>query len=190
MKPVTDFRILVAEQVRSGEPLASRYARELPGPRDVPGRWPPPSSRTTLRRNWRSKSARIETASLPRNACLVPIDWGETRRGLVAVGIAVRPAIDGDRFDVARWVETAGCEDACQLVADLALELLEGGAQQIVAAGFELFRSGYFQVLRTDRSRSPRASRRLHRRARICTLASGEYQTAVDEFVQANVGNA
>ena len=38
--------------------------------------------------------------------------------------------------------------------------------------------------------RSPRACRRLHLRARICALASAEYQTTVGEFVQANVGNA
>ena len=53
---------------------------------------------------------------------------------VVFVGVAVRPAIDGDGGDVARRIEAAGAEHAGELVADVALEGLERGREQFAPA--------------------------------------------------------
>ena len=46
--------------------------------------------------------------------------------GVVVEDVAVRPAVDGDRLDVAGRIETTAAEHAPQLIADLAFERLEG----------------------------------------------------------------
>src|SRR5580704_7288251 len=51
---------------------------------------------------------------------------------VIFVSIAMRPAIDGDARHTARRVEPARTEDARQLVADVALEGLERGVEDIV----------------------------------------------------------
>ena len=68
-----------------------------------------------------------------------PKGWRPIRRGVdgadrveervVFVGVAVRPAIDGDGLDVAGGIESSGGEDAAELVADVALEGFEGGEE-------------------------------------------------------------
>ncbi len=56
-------------------------------------------------------------------------------QGVVFGGVAVGPAVDGDGGDVAGGVEAAGGQGPGQLVAGVALEVLEGGGQKLGAAG-------------------------------------------------------
>src|SRR5258708_38222403 len=49
--------------------------------------------------------------------------------------VAVRPAVDGDAFDVFRRVETCSTEHAAQLVADAPLEFRKGRLQEFRAPG-------------------------------------------------------
>src|ERR1700682_3507471 len=51
---------------------------------------------------------------------------------VIFVSITVRPAIDGDARHIARRIEAARTEDARQLAADVALEGLERGVEDIV----------------------------------------------------------
>ncbi len=44
----------------------------------------------------------------------------------MAVGVAVRPAIHGDRLDVARRIEAPRRQDAPELIPDSRFEVLEG----------------------------------------------------------------
>src|SRR5579862_302046 len=53
---------------------------------------------------------------------------------VVFVGIAVRPAIDRDGLDVARWIETSGRQGASELIAYMAFERLEFRAQQFASS--------------------------------------------------------
>lgn len=48
------------------------------------------------------------------------------------------PAVDGDRGDVARGIETTGAQHAVEVVDDLLLEIVEGHLQQIRAAEAKL----------------------------------------------------
>jgi hypothetical protein len=61
-------------------------------------------------------------------AVLVPVG---VKKGIVFVRVAVRPAVDRDWRDVPGWIEAAGPERAAQLVADVALEGLEAGGEQV-----------------------------------------------------------
>ena len=54
---------------------------------------------------------------------------------VIGIGIAVRPAVDGDRGDITLVVKPAGAEHRLKLVPDLALAHLEGGGQHVGAAG-------------------------------------------------------
>src|SRR5579862_3843076 len=60
-------------------------------------------------------------------------------QGVVFRRIAMRPAINRDRLDVACRIEAARAECAGELLADLALEGREGSREQLRAAGFVLF---------------------------------------------------
>src|SRR5215471_2063991 len=50
-------------------------------------------------------------------------------QGIVLVGVAVRPAIDGDGDDVGCWIEASWTQHAVELVADVPLKDLEACAQ-------------------------------------------------------------
>src|SRR5579863_5824950 len=54
---------------------------------------------------------------------------------VVFVGVAVRPAVDCNRCDVARGIESPSAECSGQLLADLSLHGLERGIEQLDAAG-------------------------------------------------------
>src|SRR5579859_1051199 len=57
---------------------------------------------------------------------------------VVFIRVAMRPAIDGDRVNIACGVETAGAENTAQLVANITLERFKGSGEQIAAANFML----------------------------------------------------
>src|SRR5215831_7937622 len=61
-----------------------------------------------------------------------PIQWFEQR--IVLVGVTVRPSIDSDALNVARGVEASTGEHASELIADVALEYVEGCGHQLVAS--------------------------------------------------------
>src|SRR5262249_20350736 len=54
------------------------------------------------------------------------------------ISVTMRPAIYGDGFDIARRIEAGVSQHARELIANVALELLEGRAHQLDAAGAEL----------------------------------------------------
>ena len=85
-------------------------------------------------------------------------------QAVVGVGVAVRPAVDGDRDDVARRIEAAGAEDARELIADVALEGLERRRQQVGAADAVLFLP---RLAGRARVRGPCGYDRLVRRLRV-----------------------
>ena len=58
---------------------------------------------------------------------------------VIAIGITVWPAIHGDRFDVSSRVKTTALQHSAELVPDFALEGLEAGREQILAAEAMLF---------------------------------------------------
>ena len=58
---------------------------------------------------------------------------------VVFVGVAVRPAVDRDRVDVTRRIETAGTERAGELIADTPLERRERCRIEISVPGAMLF---------------------------------------------------
>ena len=66
---------------------------------------------------------------------VLPVGIGEQ---VALVGIAVRPAVDGDRLDVAGRVETARRQGAPKLVANGALERLEGRCGELETADLVL----------------------------------------------------
>ena len=49
--------------------------------------------------------------------------------GIIFIGIAVRPAVDDDRRDVARRIEPANFKRSIELVADMALKRLDRRAE-------------------------------------------------------------
>src|SRR2546429_1657112 len=61
---------------------------------------------------------------------------------VVFVCVAMRPAIDGNRVNIARGIEAAGTENAAKLVADIALECFKRSREQITAANFMLVAFG------------------------------------------------
>ena len=66
---------------------------------------------------------------------LVPV---RIEQWIVFVGVAVRPAIDRDAYDVGRRIEPSRSKDARKLVANVALERLEAGGEQLRLSGAKL----------------------------------------------------
>src|SRR5271170_4079104 len=61
---------------------------------------------------------------------------------VVLVGITVRPAVDGNRFDVSCGIESACTEHTLQLVTDVPLKCFKGSGQQFVMSRTLLLAGG------------------------------------------------
>src|SRR5271170_4960743 len=64
----------------------------------------------------------------------LPVGPVRIEQRIIFVGVTVRPAVDRDGGNVAGRIETAGTEDARQLVADVALEGLEARGVDVALA--------------------------------------------------------
>jgi hypothetical protein len=54
---------------------------------------------------------------------------------VVLVGVAMRPAVDGDRVDIARRIESPCPEHAFELITNTSLEVFKGSRQEFVVSG-------------------------------------------------------